>query len=480
MDEKIAKHSVDDQVEWGGRINEFFWLCSGVNRKVLRQCPTEYAKYAGMGGTIFFTACMAALSGGYAISTVFDSNLIAIFFGLFWGMLIFNLDRLIVNTMYSDGKVTISWQEIVSGLPRIIMAIFLGIVISTPLELKIFEDAIDIQIEQDKDRLLLEKIGETIHRRDSTSQKRDEIMNGVAMFDTQITTSSTETNNLLSDINDLQSKWNGENNKINSIDKQIAPLQRQLNAMSSDNPQYQSILNKIGGLRSKRSAASAQRNTYAAAIRGKQGEVAATDATLKDLMTNKQAETQKESARLRQEVDSLNNIINESKVRHKDWTEEEIKAKGSFRDKLDVQYKGFQARMKAFSELKDESWATYISSLFIMLLFIIVETAPTFLRMMVADGSYEKLLEAEKYNIRVLADKRISDINDEINTEVQITTEKNRQRLEEEIKANKELMEKITKTHAELLQIALDKWREEELAKINENPSAYIKTNNAS
>ena len=41
-------------------------------------------------------------------------------------------------------------------------------------------------------------------------------------------------------------------------------------------------------------------------------------------------------------------------------------------------------------------------------------------------------------------------------------------------------MDKITNTQMELLQIALDKWREEELAKINENPSEYIKTNNAS
>lgn len=478
MEENKTILSNDELVEWGGRINEFFWLCSGVNRKILRQCPTEYAKYAGMGGTIFFTACMAALSGGYAISTVFDSTIIAIFFGIFWGMLIFNLDRLIVNTMYSDGKVTISWQELVSGLPRIIMAIFLGIVISTPLELRIFEDAIDIQIEQDKDRLLQEKIGETIQRRDSTSQKRDEIMNGVAMFDTQITTSSTETNSLLSDINDLQTKLTGEINKIRSYDQQIAPLQRQLNSMSSDNPQYQSILSKIGGLRGKKASAVAQRNALAAAIRGKQGNLAASDATLKTLMSNKQTETQRESERLRQEVDSLNSIINESKVRHKDWTDEEIKAKGSFRDKLDVQYKGFQARMNAFSELKDESWATYISSLFIMLLFIIVETAPTFLRMMVADGSYENLLDAEKHRIEVMSTKRKSDLNDEINTEVQISTEKNRQRLEAEVLANKELMEKIAKTQAELLQTAIDKWREEELAKINENPSAYIKVNN--
>ena len=399
---------------FGEKLNEFFWTCAGVNKRVLRQCPTEYAKYAGMGGTIFFTACMAALSGGYAISTVFDNTYISCIFGLFWGLLIFNLDRLIVNTMYSDGEVTISWRELVSGLPRIVMAIFLGIVISTPLELKIFEDAIDIKIEQDKDVLLQEKIGETIHRRDSTTQKRDEIMNGVAMFDSQITTSSTETNNLLSDINDLQTKLNGENNNIRTLDQQIVPLQRKLNALSSDNPQYQKILAQIGGLRVKRSAAVAHRNTYAAAIRGKQGEVAATDATLKNLMSNKQVETQRESERLRLEVDSLNNIINESKVRHKEWSEDEIKAKGSFRDKLDVQYKGFQAKMKAFTELKEESWATNISSLFIMLLFIIVETAPTFLRMMVADGSYENLLDAEKHRIEVLSSKRKSDLNDEI------------------------------------------------------------------
>lgn len=480
MEEDKTILSNDELAEPGGRINEFFWLCSGVNRKILRQCPTEYAKYAGMGGTIFFTACMAALSGGYAISTVFESTIIAILFGIFWGMLIFNLDRLIVNTMYSDGKVTISWQELVSGLPRIIMAIFLGIVISTPLELKIFEDAIDIQIEQDKDRLLQEKIGETIQKRDSTSQKRDEIMNGVAMFDTQITTSSTETNSLLSDINDLQTKLTGENNKIRGYDQQIAPLQRQINSMSSDNPQYQSMLSKIGGLRGKRASAVAQRNALAAAIRGKQGNLAASDATLKTLMSNKQTETQRESERLRQEVDSLNNIINESKVRHKDWTEDEIKAKGSFRDKLDVQYKGFQARMNAFSELKEESSATAISSLFIMLLFIIVETAPTFLRMMVADGSYEKLLDAEKHRIEVLSAKKKSDLNDEINTEVQISTEKNRQRLEAEVLANKELMEKIAKTQAELLNTAIEKWREEELAKINEDPSHYIKSDSAS
>ena len=132
-------------VERSNWYNEFLWWCAGANKKVLRQCPTEYAKYAGMGGTIFSTACMAALSGGYAISYVFDNTLVAVLFGLFWGfVIIFNLDRLIVNTMYSDGKVTISFKEFFSGLPRIIMAVFLGIVISTPLELKIYQKSMTV------------------------------------------------------------------------------------------------------------------------------------------------------------------------------------------------------------------------------------------------------------------------------------------------------------------------------------------------
>lgn len=102
------------------------------------------------------------------------------------------------------------------------------------------------------------------------------------------------------------------------------------------------------------------------------------------------------------------------------------------------------------------------------------------MRMMVADGSYDKILEAEKHRFSVLADKRISDLNDMVNTEVQISTAKNKERLETEVKANKVLLEKLAKTQAELLQTAIDKWREEELAKINENPSAYIKTNSVS
>ena len=112
-----------------------------------------------------------------------------------------------------------------------------------------------------------------------------------------------------------------------------------------------------------------------------------------------------------------------------------------------------------------------------MLLFVAIEVIPTLFKMMVSFGPYDDYLNAESHKIRVLSEKKISDINDEINTSVMISTEHNRNRLAAETLANKELLEKLATAQAELLKIAIDKWREEELAKINENPSNYIKTN---
>ena len=193
-------------------------------------------------------------------------------------------------------------------------------------------------------------------------------------------------------------------------------------------------------------------------------------------MNSKQSETTKESARLQSAVDSLNRIVNEANVRHKEWSEKDIKEKGSFRDKLDVEYKGFQAKMTAFSELKEESQATYITSLFIMLLFIIIETAPTFFKMMIASGPYDDLLRAEMHRVKVLSEKRISDVNDEVNTAVQISVEKNKGKLEAELAANKLVMEKLATAQAGLIEKAIEDWREKELQKIKDNPEEYIKT----
>jgi hypothetical protein len=205
---------------------------------------------------------------------------------------------------------------------------------------------------------------------------------------------------------------------------------------------------------------SAKRNALRPQITKLQSEIAGNNKDYRDAVNQN-------SLQKRKDLESIDKDIDAIKIKIDD-------AEKIYRPQLSDEFDGFQGRMMAFSSLK-ENESTKWAAFFISLLFIIVECAPTFMRMMVADGSYEEILEAEKHKIRVLASKRISDLNDEINTEVKISTEKNSKRLELELQANKELMEKLSKTHAELLQIALDKWREEELEKIKNDPSSFIK-----
>jgi hypothetical protein len=125
------------------KISDFFWFCSGAHIETLKRYPTEHNKFVGIGATIFFTAFFAALSGGYAMYFVFSGNpiavLLSIIFGLIWGLAIFNLDRYIVSSISKAGT---NNQQLLQATPRILLAIMIGIVISRPLELKIFDKEI--------------------------------------------------------------------------------------------------------------------------------------------------------------------------------------------------------------------------------------------------------------------------------------------------------------------------------------------------
>lgn len=125
------------------KIRNFFWLCSGANKDLLVKSPTEASKYAGIGATVFFTGIFASLAGYYALYTVFDLVLAAILVGLIWGTMIFNLDRYIVSSMRKKETLI---SELKMAAPRIILAILIAIVISKPLEMKVFEKEINSEL----------------------------------------------------------------------------------------------------------------------------------------------------------------------------------------------------------------------------------------------------------------------------------------------------------------------------------------------
>ena len=122
---------------------KFLIICSGSSFELLKKTPTDVNKHVGIGGVILFTGILAALSAGYALNTVFDNIYAATGFGILWGLMIFNLDRYIVTSMKKSGGF---FRQFMTALPRLIVAVLLGIVISKPLELKIFEKEINKQL----------------------------------------------------------------------------------------------------------------------------------------------------------------------------------------------------------------------------------------------------------------------------------------------------------------------------------------------
>lgn len=122
----------------------FLWWCAGAHQALLKKFPSEHAKYAGLGGVLLATFVLAAFSGGYAIYTVFGKWTWAIAFGIIWGLIIFNFDRFLVSTMRKYGITR--KKQLWMAIPRLALAILIGLTIARPLELKIFEKEIKVKM----------------------------------------------------------------------------------------------------------------------------------------------------------------------------------------------------------------------------------------------------------------------------------------------------------------------------------------------
>lgn len=135
----------------------FLWWCAGADPLILRQSSySDHVKYQGIGGVVLATAILAFISMVFAIYTIFDHLIVALVIGFVWSLIILNLDRFIVSsTGKGDGDATISGKEFINALPRLLMAIALGITISAPLETVLFKTEILREWEYTRNQLAL-------------------------------------------------------------------------------------------------------------------------------------------------------------------------------------------------------------------------------------------------------------------------------------------------------------------------------------
>lgn len=119
---------------------------AGARPEILEKAPGEQPKFTTLGAVLVATSIMAAVSAVFALTTTVGLHWsAAVAVGLVWGLIILNLDRLLIVTMTREDG---AWRNILVALPRLLLAVILGAIISMPLVLRIFQPEINAELVQ--------------------------------------------------------------------------------------------------------------------------------------------------------------------------------------------------------------------------------------------------------------------------------------------------------------------------------------------
>jgi len=310
------------------KLKRFFWLCSGSNLKILDSAPTEGAKYAGIGATIFFTGVFASIAGTYAIFTFTDNIWLSSLFGLVWGGMIFNLVRYIVSSMRKSSTWKKEWTM---ALPRIVLAIIISLVIARPLELKIFEKEIATELILMNDEIARARI-------DSTNNYYQKLISANQKDIDQLLTAVVSMQNQRDELRALASAE--ADGTGGSMKRNPGPIYKIKKANADKADEELTVLNS----------------------------------TNQQQIDNKRAQEAKWQLENNEKLLLLEN----------------------------PDYSGFAARLDALSRLTSNKYSIWLANLFIILLFIAIETAPVLVKLISSKGPYDFLLATEEYEHELL------------------------------------------------------------------------------
>lgn len=399
-------------------IKSFFLICSGANREILArpECAIETNKYIGIGATVFFTAVLAVISSSYALYRVFGSVTVAVIFGFLWGVIILNLDRYIVSTMKKEyvpsylpaqDSRRMKWAEIRRALPRLLLAVFISIIITKPLELKLFEDEIHAQVVK------------------TNSAEVARIKDLVKSEFTEIDVLNNENQRLKTEITDREKQ------------------EREIHDLAMDEA--------TGKKRDKTTGRVGKGLVYEqrmAAYKRFAGET--------NILRTKNDD---KIAKNQQRIDELA-ATQDDRVR--DTTAVQMNSDGLL------------ARLKGLSDISSQFQIINLASWFLIILFIMLETAPVLVKLFSNRGPYDDIYDGLEHKVFVRERKMISQLNDDINTEVALSRQMNAGKLAAELQLSASTMEsmqtilsdEICEAQMEIGKLLIEQWKRREMQRL--------------
>lgn len=361
----------------------FLARLAGSRVDVLERLPGSVAKQTAMGSVLLTTAGFATISAAYALSiTGIATGLGAIAGGLVWGLAILNLDRLLVIGLSHEKSVR---RSLLLALPRVVLAIVIGFVISTPLMLKVFESEIETQL----NRNILASQEEL-----RTDLKDSTLSSDLEAAETELSTmralinagptadpaANPEVGVVQAEIDKLEDA--AAKQKIDVEAARTRALQEEEGSAGTGVPGCAALC-----VEKKRLAEEAN-NIWQGTldqIKVKEGEKAAVVERLKGVLlaesTKAVADAEKDLPMVEQTVETLRSQVDGAQ-------------NGSFA--LEQANKGIIARLKALNDLSGNDGTAGMAHMAVSILFMLVELLPVLFKVMSNAGTrtpYDELVE---------------------------------------------------------------------------------------
>ncbi|MEY4141773.1 MAG: hypothetical protein RL110_1145 [Bacteroidota bacterium] len=420
------------------RIMKFLWKCGGADAQILQYAPySDHIKAAGIGGVVLATTVMAMIAMGFAMHTIFGENtpdghegnwLVTIPVALVWGLIIFNLDRFIVSTVKGDGTEKITWGEWGAMLPRLFMAVIIGLTISAPLETHIFEKEIK------------REWGEVQYKK---SQNRADQVEGI--YDTRI-------NEIKAKLAKNDSIYKSNKVIFDSLTNQINDLQAGVGVYRGQPCNVGPGCSKHGEMYGSKKNAELIMNQSKTSRENSEKELAK---LLEEKDSEKKAQMDSIKAQLPGFLDQLMMLENLSS--HGETYNPVDPA--TKKPKIDP-----ETNQPVMEELYGAAWAPIW---LVRLLFMIVEIAPVIFKFMIWDSSYDYMKDNVAQILEAKQGISLESFPDEDNNTHRIRKNYNAERIVEVAKRQNEL-EKENAIHAITL------YAEQERKEIEENPEAFV------
>jgi len=428
------------------RLQHFFWLISGSEISVLKECENEYNRHANIGMMILITSVFGFFTAYVAGSTFAGGNAWAVLgFATIWALLVFAIDRSMVNSIKKDPEATAQpfWSFF---LPRLLLATILAFFMSIPLDHIVFPEAIERQMK--------------LNVHNDWLRRQEELTSGLNVAGTDTALQAVE-----SELTGLRGELDSE-----------CPLPAYREAKQSYDDCSQKLTSLKANYENKKRAAANYFNrlpttprgsrivdqTYAALRRERNEAEAAVARQTKEcdeyLAEARRIDSEWRTAK-QQEIDEKN--TQRSQTQNQLNTDREtVRTKSeTFMKELEAM-KGFDTKFTTLFLMPN--WGVQVLKWAIFLALLVIEILPTYLKLKTPVGQYDMKMHEREVMTK-------NDIKARVTSEEQIMNQTESHRVAAEVRLNKAVIDRIADIELRLAEEMLDDWEEAARAEAQRN-----------